>query len=115
VLGCGLVLNPENELSVFFTQNGILMGQGQSLLWLLNLMVIFTGKPIPIKSTVDTFYPIFRLRQILETTRPDLSAITSRNALNWTWNKFWKVFSINWCFELYWFCWSLHFMILSFL
>jgi hypothetical protein len=27
VLGCGLVLNPANELSIFFTGNGILMGQ----------------------------------------------------------------------------------------
>jgi hypothetical protein len=27
IAGCGLVLNPENELSIFFTENGILMGQ----------------------------------------------------------------------------------------
>jgi hypothetical protein len=27
VYGCGLMLSPENELSIFFTANGILMGQ----------------------------------------------------------------------------------------
>jgi hypothetical protein len=27
VVGCGLLLSPENELSIFFTGNGILMGQ----------------------------------------------------------------------------------------
>jgi hypothetical protein len=27
VLGCGLLLNPENQLSIFFTGNGILLGQ----------------------------------------------------------------------------------------
>jgi hypothetical protein len=27
VIGCGLVLKPANELSMFFTLNGILMGQ----------------------------------------------------------------------------------------
>jgi hypothetical protein len=27
VIGCGLLLNPANELSIFFTGNGILMGQ----------------------------------------------------------------------------------------
>jgi hypothetical protein len=27
VIGCGLLLNPENEVSIFFTGNGILMGQ----------------------------------------------------------------------------------------
>jgi hypothetical protein len=27
VYGCGLMLSPENELSIFFTGNGILMGQ----------------------------------------------------------------------------------------
>jgi hypothetical protein len=26
VLGCGLLLNPANELSIFFTGNGLLMG-----------------------------------------------------------------------------------------
>jgi hypothetical protein len=26
VLGCGLLMNPGNELSIFFTGNGILMG-----------------------------------------------------------------------------------------
>jgi hypothetical protein len=30
VLGCGLLLNPENKLSIFFTGNGILMGQSVS-------------------------------------------------------------------------------------
>jgi hypothetical protein len=27
VYGCGLLLNPENKLSIFFTVNGLLMGQ----------------------------------------------------------------------------------------
>jgi hypothetical protein len=27
VIGCGLVLNPQNKLSIFFTVNGILLGQ----------------------------------------------------------------------------------------
>jgi hypothetical protein len=27
VVGCGLVLNPNNQLAIFFTGNGILMGQ----------------------------------------------------------------------------------------
>jgi hypothetical protein len=27
VVGCGLLVNPENELSIFFTGNGLLMGQ----------------------------------------------------------------------------------------
>jgi hypothetical protein len=27
VIGCGLVLNPQNKLSIFFTGNGSLMGQ----------------------------------------------------------------------------------------
>jgi hypothetical protein len=27
VVGCGLLLNPENNLFIFFTANGILMGQ----------------------------------------------------------------------------------------
>jgi hypothetical protein len=27
VFGCGLLLNPENKLFIFFTGNGILMGQ----------------------------------------------------------------------------------------
>jgi hypothetical protein len=27
VIGCGLVLNPNNQLAIFFTVNGILMGQ----------------------------------------------------------------------------------------
>jgi hypothetical protein len=27
VVGCGLVLNPKNQLAIFFTGNGILMGQ----------------------------------------------------------------------------------------
>jgi hypothetical protein len=27
VIGCGLVLNPANKLSIFYTVNGILMGQ----------------------------------------------------------------------------------------
>jgi hypothetical protein len=26
-IGCGILLNPENKLSIFFTTNGILMGQ----------------------------------------------------------------------------------------
>jgi hypothetical protein len=30
VAGCGLLLNPANEVSLFFTVNGILMGQSQS-------------------------------------------------------------------------------------
>jgi hypothetical protein len=29
VLGCGLLLNAENKLSLFFTGNGLLMGQFQ--------------------------------------------------------------------------------------
>jgi hypothetical protein len=27
VYGCGLVLSPDNKLAIFFTTNGILMGQ----------------------------------------------------------------------------------------
>jgi hypothetical protein len=27
VLGCGLLMNPENSVAIFFTSNGILMGQ----------------------------------------------------------------------------------------
>jgi hypothetical protein len=27
IIGCGLLLNSENALSIFFTENGILMGQ----------------------------------------------------------------------------------------
>jgi hypothetical protein len=27
VIGCGLLLNPENKLSIFFTLNGILLGK----------------------------------------------------------------------------------------
>jgi hypothetical protein len=27
VNGCGLLLNPENKLSIFFTRNGVLLGQ----------------------------------------------------------------------------------------
>jgi hypothetical protein len=27
IVGCGLVLNPANALSILFTKNGILMGQ----------------------------------------------------------------------------------------
>jgi hypothetical protein len=30
VVGCGLVLNPAKELSLFFTANGILLGQSPS-------------------------------------------------------------------------------------
>jgi hypothetical protein len=30
VFGCGLLLNPANKLSIFFTGNGLLMGQSQS-------------------------------------------------------------------------------------
>jgi hypothetical protein len=37
IVGCGLVLNPANALSIFFTKNGILMGQ--SPLWLIILMI----------------------------------------------------------------------------
>jgi hypothetical protein len=54
-----LLLNSAKELSIFFTGNGILMGQ--SSLWLLILMICvkFTGKQIPINSTVtmDCLYP----------------------------------------------------------
>jgi hypothetical protein len=32
VVGCGLVLSPNNRLAIFFTGNGILMGQFSSLL-----------------------------------------------------------------------------------
>jgi hypothetical protein len=36
VYGSGLLLNPENELSIFFTGNGILMGQS-SPSYIINL------------------------------------------------------------------------------
>jgi hypothetical protein len=59
----GLVLNPENEVSIFFTGNGILMGK-----FLCNvnyhvndLIVTFTGKQIPMKSIVNPLYPTVSL------------------------------------------------------
>jgi hypothetical protein len=68
VLGCGLLLNPENKLSIFFTGNGTLMGQ-----FIEGVLVtcpkdvkkfkrkirlsIFTGKPIPISPSVDCLFP----------------------------------------------------------
>jgi hypothetical protein len=78
-MGCGLLMNPENKLSIFFTGNGILMGQ--SLLWLIKLIILykitkFTGKPIPIDSTLDLLYPSLSLPEniLLEANFGDDSA-----------------------------------------
>jgi hypothetical protein len=43
VAGCGLVLNPKNKLSIFFTWNGILLGNIVPLCLLLPKLFLFIG------------------------------------------------------------------------
>jgi hypothetical protein len=98
VLGCGLILNPENKLAVFFTKNGTLMGQ-----FGLELAKIFILN-ISVNLQVRKFRSVFLLwiwivsiqlwkfmmhgrRPILGETRPNLSSLTLRNAPDWTWSE----------------------------
>jgi hypothetical protein len=90
-----LLLNPENEVSIFFTGNGILIGQ--SPLWLLIYVFIFM-----INLQARKFQSILRwilfiqlsvcmkillLRPILGMYR---SATTSPNARDLTWSEIWE-------------------------
>jgi hypothetical protein len=62
VFGCGLLLNPQNKLAIFFTGNGTLMGEfirvcsGKTVVFEIRIQN-FAGKPIPISPSVDLLYP----------------------------------------------------------
>jgi hypothetical protein len=61
-----LLLNSATELSIFFTGNGILMGQSPFWLVINNgfaKIVKSAGKPIPIKTTMFLLYPTASMRE----------------------------------------------------
>jgi hypothetical protein len=60
VYGCGLVIDPNDKLAVFFTLNGILMGNF-SIGYFLNIVIIninnLKGRQISICPSVDHLFP----------------------------------------------------------
>jgi hypothetical protein len=64
VIGCGLLMDPNDALTLFFTLNGILLGELPSRgiwRWKFNFEIginsEFTGRPFPISPTVDHLFP----------------------------------------------------------
>jgi hypothetical protein len=61
VVGCGIVANSGNCLAIFFTLNGILLGEFMREFgigyWEMKKTKKFTGKPIPIAVDVDVLIP----------------------------------------------------------
>jgi hypothetical protein len=57
VIGCGILLNPDKKLAVFFTGNGILMGQFPCGIGDEFGTHQFLGKPIPINPSIDCLIP----------------------------------------------------------
>jgi hypothetical protein len=65
VVGCGVVLNSKNEVSIFFTGNGILMGSFSSG---IPIVYCFPGKQIQIKPLTDFVYPMVLMRDFADMT-----------------------------------------------
>jgi hypothetical protein len=67
VVGCGLLQNPGNEVSIFFTGNGILIGQ-----FFLSGRACFLycspGKQIQINPSADCLYPLVTMRDFADMT-----------------------------------------------
>jgi hypothetical protein len=58
VVGCGLFLDPKNKLSIFFTGNGMLMGNFYEQIFAkCNCPQFTTGTKIAIKHPGDRLYP----------------------------------------------------------
>jgi hypothetical protein len=58
VFGCGILLCPENNMSIFCTLNGILIGQSMQKGLAQNDNIFFQGKQFPVpKPAVDRLYP----------------------------------------------------------
>jgi hypothetical protein len=57
--GCGILLNSKNQLAIFFTLNGILLGELSMThdLIINDLINKLSGTPIPTNPTVDRLYP----------------------------------------------------------
>jgi hypothetical protein len=62
-IGCGLLLTPENNLAIFFTANGILMGR-PFCYGFASSTINFAGKQIPIKNPGTMLFPTTRVRGI---------------------------------------------------
>jgi hypothetical protein len=108
VAGCGILINPNDKLAIFFTFNGILI---RSILifyklhiftWIYYILIIIIPKKL---FQIANFLLIRRLiiwsqlsnagmkclwRQISDTIRPNPLNTTSKNALGWDWNGFEK-------------------------
>jgi hypothetical protein len=62
VVGCGLLLNPNNKLFIFFTVNGILMGRHNfCCIFPPNNKIKFKGRKIPITPSVSVLFPTVRM------------------------------------------------------
>jgi hypothetical protein len=74
VFGCGLVLEPDNKLAIFFTLNGQLLGKLMTFIYIyfqiitLKYTIIngaqkykFLGRKIPISPTVDRLFPAVKI------------------------------------------------------
>jgi hypothetical protein len=58
VVGCGLVLDPQNKLAIFFTLNGTLMGKFWDFgMWPEITPLQFLDKQTPICPSVDRLFP----------------------------------------------------------
>jgi hypothetical protein len=67
IIGCGLFLNSKDELAIFFTLNGILLGK-LLLTQLINLyskIINILEKKNPINPKVDRLYPTVSFQQPL--------------------------------------------------
>jgi hypothetical protein len=99
VVGCGILMNPDEKLTIFFTLNGILIG---SVLIFFYLNLFICTKTIIqvanfqlirrwiIYSQLPLCGMIFLWKQISATIRPNALNTTSKNALGWDWNGFEK-------------------------
>jgi hypothetical protein len=63
VAGCGLLLNAENKLFIFFTFNGILLGKFKFYHCLIAPLKLcyFAGKQMPISPSVNCLYPTLEM------------------------------------------------------
>jgi hypothetical protein len=63
IAGCGILLDPQNKLSIFFTLNGILIGK--LLLWWIAIeLCSFAGKKMPISPSLAFLYPTIEISHV---------------------------------------------------